>query len=310
MGFIDEWKKRNESRIKETKFTLSLFRHSLLSMIGLGLIIFIILVALFAPYLAKEHPTYVRLLNPEGKYVTEERWDIHFGDKLLPPSREHYFGTDDYGHDIFSMIVYGARLSIKIGLLVVISATIIGVILGAIAGYFGGYLGELIMRITDIFLSIPGLILAMAFAAALGRSIEHVMYALIIVWWPYYTRLIRGQILKTREETYVEAARSLGTPDSKIIFKHILPNTFAPVFVQMTMDLGNVVLTAAGLSFIGLGANPGTAEWGLMISMGRVYIFQAWWYVFFPGLAIVLFVLGFNLLGDGLRDVLDPKLRR
>jgi len=310
MAFIDEWKERNESRIKETKFTLNLFRHSFLSMVGLGLILLLLLIAAFAPLIATQHPTYVKLLNPEGKYVTEQRWDIHFGEKLEPVSSKHLFGTDDYGHDLFSMIVYGARLSIKMGLMVVVSAVIIGVTLGALAGYFGGWIDEIVMRTTDIFFSIPGLILAMAFAAALGRSIEHVMEALIIVWWPLYTRLIRGQILKTREETYVEAARSLGTTDSKIIFKHILPNSFAPVFVQITMDLGNVVLTAAGLSFIGLGASPGTAEWGLLISMGRTYIFQAWWYVFFPGLAIVLFVLGFNLLGDGLRDVMDPKLRR
>ena len=310
MGFIDEWKKRNESRIKETKFMLNLFRHNFLSMLGLVLILFILLVAALAPFIATEHPEYVTLINPQGKRVTEQRWEIHFDEKLEPPSREHFFGTDDYGHDIFSMIVYGSRLSIKIALMVVVSALIVGVVLGALAGYFGGWTDEIVMRVTDIFFSIPGLILAMAFAAALGRSIEHVMQAMIVVWWPVYTRIIRGQILKTREETYVEAARSLGTTDWKIIFKHILPNSFAPLFVQVTMDMGAVVLNAAGLSFIGLGAPPGTAEWGLMISLGRGHIFHAWWYVFFPGIAIVLFVLGFNLLGDGLRDILDPKLRR
>jgi len=310
MRFFDEWKKRNESRIKETKFTLNLFRHSFLSMLGLVLILLMILTALFAPFIATEHPNYVTLINPQGKRVTEQRWEIHFEEKLEPISSEHLFGTNDYGYDIFSMIVYGSRLSIKIALMVVVTALIIGIVLGALAGYFGGWMDEIVMRVTDIFFSIPGLILAMAFTAALGRSIEHVMYAMIIVWWPVYTRIIRAQILKTREETYVEAARSLGTTDLKIIFKHILPNSFAPLFVQVTMDMGAVVLTAAGLSFIGLGASPGTAEWGLMISTGRAYIFQAWWYVFFPGMAIVLFVLGFNLLGDGLRDVLDPKLRR
>lgn len=310
MGFFDEWKKRNESRIKETKFTLNLFRHSFLSMLGLVLILLMLLVAAFAPLIATEHPKYVTLINPQGKRVTEQRWEIHFDEKLEPISSKHLFGTNDYGYDIFSMIVYGSRLSIKIALMVVVTALIIGVVLGALAGYFGGWIDEIVMRVTDIFFSIPGLILAMAFTAALGRSIEHVMQAMIIVWWPIYTRIIRAQILKTREETYVEAARSLGTTDWKIIFKHILPNSFAPLFVQVTMDMGAVVLTAAGLSFIGLGASPGTAEWGLMISTGRAYIFQAWWYVFFPGVAIVLFVLGFNLLGDGLRDVLDPKLRR
>ncbi|MEA1993414.1 MAG: ABC transporter permease [Euryarchaeota archaeon] len=310
MEFIDRWKKRNESRIKETKFTVNLFRHSLLSMVGLTLILFMVFIAIFAPFLAKDHPEYAKLVNPQGKMVEEQRWELHFDEKLEGPSWEHPLGTDDYGHDIYSMIVYGSRISIKIAIEVVLIATVVGVLLGSLAGYFGGKVDEIVMRITDIFFSIPYLILAMAFVAALGRSIEHVMWAMIIVWWPGYTRLIRGQVLKTREETYIEAARSLGTSDLKIVFRHILPNSFAPVFVQMTMDVGSVVLTAAGLSFIGLGAPPGTAEWGIMVSLGRTYIFQAYWYVTFPGIAIALFVLGFNLLGDGLRDVMDPKLRR
>jgi len=309
MNIFDKWKVRNESKIKETKFTIHLFRKSPLAMIGLVLISLIVFAAIFAPQLATEHPTQVKVLNAQGKYVTEERWDINFDEKLEPISKEHLFGTDDYGHDLFSMILYGARLSIKMGVMVVLFSSIIGIFLGSLAGYYGGHIDEVIMRVTDIFFSIPGLILAMAFAAALGRSIEHVMQALIFVWWPMYTRLIRAQILKVREETYVEASKSLGSNNFKIIFKHILPNSFAPVFVQMTMDLGGVVLTAAGLSFIGLGASPGTAEWGLLVSSGRMYVFQAWWYIFFPGLAIIIFVLGFNLLGDGLRDIMDPKLR-
>jgi peptide/nickel transport system permease protein len=183
-------------------------------------------------------------------------------------------------------------------------------LLGGLAGYFGGVLDEILMRITDVFLSIPYLILALAIAAALGRSIDHIMEAMIITWWPTYARLMRGQVLALREQQFVEAARSVGARNSRILFRHILPNSLAPLLVQITLDLGAVLLVAAGLSFIGLGASPGTAEWGLMISDGRAFMFHAWWYVTFPGLAIVLVVLGFNLLGDGLRDVTDPKLRR
>ena len=289
---------------------MHLFRRSLLSMIGLTLIIILILVALFAPFLASEHPSYVEVSTEQGTTRTEERWEIHFDQKLLPPSAQHLFGTDDYGRDIFSMVVYGSQTSLRICLMVIAISTLIGVILGGLAGYFGGVLDEILMRITDVFLSIPYLILALAIAAALGRSIDHIMEAMIITWWPTYARLLRGQVLTIREQQYVEAARSVGASNSRILFRHILPNSFAPLLVEITLDLGAVLLVAAGLSFIGLGASPGTAEWGLMISEGRTVMFHAWWYVTFPGIAILLVVLGFNLLGDGLRDVTDPKLRR
>jgi len=274
------------------------------------LIIVLVLVALFAPFLASQHPSYVEVGTEQGTTRTEERWEIHFDQKLLPPSAQHLFGTDDYGRDIFSMVVYGAQTSLRICLLVIAISTLIGVILGGLAGYFGGVLDEILMRITDVFLSIPYLILALAIAAALGRSIDHIMEAMIITWWPTYARLLRGQVLTIREQQYVEAARSVGASNTRILFRHILPNSFAPLLVEITLDLGAVLLVAAGLSFIGLGASPGTAEWGLMIASGRTVMFHAWWYVTFPGLAILLVVLGFNLLGDGLRDVTDPKLRR
>ncbi len=289
---------------------LHLFRKSFLSMIGLILIIFVVIIAIFAPYLAIEHPTYVEVSTEQGTTRIEERWDIKFKDKLLPPSNEHFFGTDDFGRDIYSMVMYGTQISLKICLMVVFSATIIGVILGGIAGYFGGKIDEILMRITDIFLSIPYLILAMAVAAALGRSIENIMMALVVVWWPAYARLLRGQVLSIKENQYVEAARSIAASNWRILFRHIIPNSFAPLLVQITLDLGAVLLVAAGLSFIGLGAPPGTAEWGLMIAMGRTHMFHAWWYATFPGLAILITVLGFNLLGDGIRDITDPKLRR
>jgi peptide/nickel transport system permease protein len=307
---IDAFFKKYESRIKDIKFMLHLFRKSLLSMIGLILILILLFVAIFAPLIAQEHPSYVEVPTEQGTTRVEERWNINFDRKLLPPSPEHLFGTDDYGRDIFSMVLYGSQTSLKICLMVVIISMFIGVILGALAGYFGGVIDEILMRITDVFLSIPYLILAMAIAAALGRSIDHIMEAMIITWWPTYARLIRGQVLAVREQQFVEAARSVGASNSRILFRHILPNSFSPLLVEITLDLGGVLLTAAGLSFIGLGASPGTAEWGLMISEGRTHMFHAWWYVTFPGLAILLVVLGFNLLGDGLRDVTDPKLRR
>lgn len=279
-------------------------------MIGLIIILIIVFIALFAPLLALEHPTYVEVSTEQGTNRIEERWDINFDDKFIPPNSEHFFGTDDFGRDIYSMVIYGTQISLKICLMVVLSATIIGIFLGGIAGYFGGKIDEILMRITDVFLSIPYLILAIAVGAALGRSIENIMMALILVWWPQYARLLRGQVLSIRENQYVEAARSIGSSNWRILFRHIIPNSFAPLLVQITLDLGAVLLVAAGLSFIGLGAPPGTAEWGLMISSGRMHMFHSWWYVTFPGLAIVVTVLGFNLLGDGIRDITDPKLRR
>ena len=307
---LDNFLKKHESKIKDLRFMGHLFRKSLLSMIGLVLILIMIFLALFAPFIASQHPSYVKVSTEQGTTVTEERWDIDFSQKLLSPSGDHFFGTDDYGRDIFSMVVYGAQTSFRICIFVVAISTLIGIILGGIAGYFGGIIDEILMRITDVFLAIPYLILAMAVAAALGRSIDHIMEALIIVWWPTYARLMRGQVLSVREQQYVEAARSVGAKNSRILVRHIFPNAFPPLLVEITLDLGAVLLVAAGLSFIGLGASPGTAEWGLMISSGRIYMFQAWWYVTFPGLAILLVVLGFNLLGDGLRDITDPKLRR
>jgi len=307
---LDDFLKKHESRIKDLRFMAHLFRKSLLSMIGLILILILIIVALFAPFIASQHPSYVRVSTEQGTTVIEERWDINYNEKLLPPSAKHFFGTDDYGRDIFSMVVYGSQTSFRICIIVVAISTIIGMFLGGIAGYYGGVIDEVLMRVTDVFLAIPYLILAMAVAAALGRSIDHIMEAMIIVWWPTYARLIRGQVLSVREQQFVEAARSVGASNPRILFRHIFPNSFAPLLVEITLDLGAVLLTAAGLSFIGLGASPGTAEWGLMISSGRIHMFHAWWYVTFPGLAILLVVLGFNLLGDGLRDVTDPKLRR
>lgn len=225
----------------------------------------------------------------------------------------HILGTTVDGEDILSGLLMGAPISMRIGLIVVAIGTLIGSVLGALAGYFGGPFDELIMRITDVFLAIPALILAMAVAAALGRNLDNVMYALIVTWWPPYTRLVRGQTLSVRENVYIEAARASGGSELRVVGRHILPNTLSPILVQASLDVGSVVLVAAGLSFLGLGAQPGTPEWGLMVSKGfRLFppVGQNWWQVTFSGLMIFLFVLGFNLLGDGVRDIMDPRLRR
>jgi peptide/nickel transport system permease protein len=222
----------------------------------------------------------------------------------------HTLGTTTFGEDVLTGIILGAAISVRIGIVVVFISTLIGSLLGALSGYFGGHADELIMRITDVFLAIPGLVLALAVAAALGRNLDNVMLALIVVSWPGYTRLVRGQALSVRENTYIEAARASGASELRVITRHLIPNTLSPILVQAAFDTGTIVLVAAGLSFLGLGAQPGTPEWGLMVSTGFEFFPQNWWQVSFSGLMIFLFVFGFNLLGDGVRDIADPRLRR
>lgn len=288
-----KWLERNESRIKELKHSAKLFSKSPLAMMGLVIIIIFLLVALFAPLLVTHSADYMDVTNADAE-----------------PSSQHKLGTDDHGGDIYSKIIWGSRVSIQIGVMVVFSAIIMGTIVGSIAGYYGGLVDEIFMRITDIFLGFPSLVLAMVICAALGSSITNVMIAMAVVWWPPYARLIRGQVLSIKERSYVEAARAIGASDFRIIFRHILPNSFSPLMVQATMDLGSVIITAAGLSFIGLGAQPGAAEWGRMVSDGRQALQFHPGETTFPGLAILIVCLGFNLLGDGLRDILDPRMRR
>ncbi|NLX86271.1 MAG: ABC transporter permease [Clostridiales bacterium] len=283
-------------RIREIRLSLYLLGRNRLTRLSLGVVILLVLTALVAPFIV-----------PYPEHIEAETNPV---DKLLPPSGKYFFGTDELGRDIFSRVIYGTRISLQTALIAVGLALLIGIPLGAIAGATGGMVDEVIMRITDIFLSFPPLLLAIAIAAFLGPSLENAMLAIAVSWWPWYTRLIRGQAVSIRERQFVKAAKAIGTPPARIIFGHIVPNCIAPVIVQASMDIGGVILTIASLSFLGLGAQPPTPEWGLMVSTSRNYFLNAWWYSIFPGLAIFVTVLVFNLLGDGLREILDPKTRK
>lgn len=229
--------------------------------------------------------------------------------RLSAPSSEYLMGTDQLGRDVLSRIMSGARISLGIATLILVIAIPVGTLVGLAAGYAGGIVDEILMRITDIFLAFPALILAMAIAAALGPNLRNTVIALTLVYWPWYARLIRGQVLQIKERDYVEAARSVGVGSPRLISRHILPNAIAPIIIQATIDVGFAILATAGLSFIGLGAQPPTPEWGAMISDARTFFREAWWYFTFPGVALTLTVIGFNLLGDGLRDYFDPRTR-
>jgi peptide/nickel transport system permease protein len=230
--------------------------------------------------------------------------------RLQPPSAQHWLGTDSLGRDIASRILYGARISLIIGVVVVASAGVVGTAIGLIAGYLGGLVDEALMRLTEVFLAFPALILAMAIAGALGPSLTNAIIAIAAVTWAVYARLTRGQILSLRRREFVEAARAMGATQTRIVVRHLLPNALAPLMIQASFDLGSSIIAAAGLSFIGFGAQPPTPEWGVMISEGRNYISTQPWLSLFPGLAILLAVGSFNLLGDGLRDAFDPRLSR
>jgi len=283
-------KSRKESEWRRAFRGICKSRLALFGLLITGLLIF---VAILAPLIAPYSPTKMSLRE-----------------RLSPPSASHLFGTDDAGRDILSRVIYGSRITLRICIIVVGLTLGIGTLLGILSGYIGGLVDELIMRLNDVFLAFPALILAMAIAAALGPSLENAIIAMVVIWWPRYARVSRGQVLAIREIDYVTAARALGASSSRIMIRHILPNCISPIVVQATLDLGEVVLTAATLSFIGFGAQPPVPEWGAMISVGRNFIRDYWWYPTFPGLAILVTVMGFNLLGDAVRDILDPRLRR
>jgi peptide/nickel transport system permease protein len=258
--------------------------------VGSVLVVCYMLVAVFGPLLAPYDPSLQ-----------------HLGIRLAPPSGAHWFGTDSLGRDLFSRVLYGSRLSISAGVAVVLVAMVVGTLAGTTAGFFGGVWDDVVMRLTDMFLAFPSLILAMAIAAILHPSLTNALIAVTVTWWPAYARLIRGQTLAVKSNQYVEAARALGSGTGRLIFRHILPNAFAPVLVQATLDVGAVILTVAGLSFIGFGAQPPTPEWGLMVSEGRSFLQTQWWIPTLPALAILVLVLACNLTGDGLRDIMDPR---
>lgn len=272
------------------------FRSNYLSMVGLTMLIFFLLVAIFAPLIAP--------------YPEDATGKTRVVARLLPPSAEFAFGTDKIGRDIFSRVVMGTPLAFQVGIVIILLATSIGVTIGAVAGYAGGWVDDILMRVTDIFLTVPPLVLAIAISAALGKGIVNMMIGISLVWWPGFARLTRSLALSLREEPFVEAAYGIGAGHLRIIFRHILPNAVSPIIVKMTTDFGFAVLTAAALGFLGLGAQPPTPEWGAMINDGRSYFPDEWWIATFPGMAIWLMVFSWNLLGDGLRDVLDPRSRR
>lgn len=234
---------------------------------------------------------------------------VELGRRLLSPSVTHPFGTDALGRDVLSRVIYGVQVSVPTGLIVVLIAVVIGTAWGGIAAYVGGWIEEGMMRVADVILSFPALILAMAIAAALGAGVTSAIGAMVVVWWPVYARLTRSLVIVQRNQEYVQAARVLGYSPARILVRHILPNATGPLIVLMTLDVGAAIITFAGLSFLGLGVRPPTAEWGAMISDGRLLISQ-WWVATFPGLAIISVVLGVNFLGDGIRDWLDPRARR
>ena len=259
-------------------------------MVGLAIVVALLLVAALAPWLATHPPT--------GQAL---------GDRLQPPSAAHWLGTDELGRDIYSRIVYGARLTLYIVGLVVIMVGPIGLLVGTVAGYVGGWLDTVLMRITDIFLAFPRLILALAFVAALGPGIENAIIAIAITAWPPYARIARAETLTVRNSDFIAAIQLQGASRARIIWGHIVPLCTSSLIVRLTLDMAGIILTAAGLGFLGLGAQPPLPEWGAMISSGRQYLLEQWWVATMPGIAIFVVSLGFNLLGDGLRDILDPK---
>jgi peptide/nickel transport system permease protein len=283
----------------ETEATRT-WRHILAVIVGdplalasVGVILIFILLAVFAGQIAP--------------YPDQGAGKTNASNTMHPPSAENILGADKLGRDVLSRIMVGARAALIIPIFVVLFAVLIGAPLGAWAGYKGGWVDEIIMRLTDLFLAFPSLLLAMAIAFALGRGLDKAAIALIVSWWPWYTRIARGVAVGLRERYFVEAARAAGVRDVVILFRHILPNTISPILVQATVDMGTVILAMGGLAFLGLGTQPPAPDWGLMVSEGRTYMLNQWWIATYPGAAIFIVVLAFNLLGDTLRDIFDPR---
>jgi len=268
-------------------------RGNLLLIVGVVIVALVLVVTLLAPVIARYPPA-----------------KLDFRHKLVAPNADYLFGTDEFGRDIFSRTVYGARVSLQAALIILLVGGTIGVTVGLITAYKGGWYDDIAMRVSDVFMAFPSLLLAMAVSAALGASLQAATFAIAVVWWPGYARLVRSTVLTIREQPYIEAARVTGMGDARIVLRHVFPNILSPLIVKATTDVGAAILLTASLGFIGLGAQEPTAEWGRMVAAGRTHILDAWWYPTFPGLAIFVVVLGFAWVGDGLRDVLDPTLQR
>lgn len=268
------------------------FKKSKAALVGTAIVVFFVLLAIFGPYFA-----------PQGMN------DQNLTDRLLAPSSEHWFGTDDLGRDIFSRILYGARLSLSVGFTAVVLSAVMGSFLGIIAGYYGRWVDTIISRLFDIMLAFPSILLAIAIVSILGPSLQNALIAIAIINIPSFGRLIRSRVLSIKEEEYILAAKAIGMKNSRILWKHILPNSMTPVIVQGTLAVATAILEAAALGFLGLGAQAPQAEWGKMLADARSFFMTAPWAMIFPGVTIMLTVVGFNLMGDGLRDALDPKMK-
>lgn len=270
-------------------------KRNKMAVLGLIILIILVLLAVFADVIA----------NYDNVVIKQ-----NLAHRLQGPSAAHWLGTDEFGRDIFARLVHGTRVSLQVGIVAVGISIVIGGILGAVAGYYGGKLDNTIMRIMDIFLAVPSILLAIAIVSALGPSIINLMLAISISSVPSYARIVRASVLSIRDQEFIEAAKAIGANNTRIIFRHIIPNSLAPVIVQATLGVASAILSTAGLSFIGLGIQPPAPEWGSMLSGGRQYLRYAWWVTTFPGVAIMITILSLNLLGDGLRDALDPRLKQ
>jgi peptide/nickel transport system permease protein len=288
-------KAKYSSRRREYLSGLSRIYKNPLTAFGLGIIFILIVTVFFAPFLAP--------------YPDQGRGLSNLKERLLSPSIKHPLGTDNLGRDILSRIIFGSRISLKATFVVIAIVLSLGVPLGLIAGYIGGKVDDIIMRFADMILAFPSLLLAIAIVASLGPSLINALIAVSLPWWPWYTRLMRSQVLSIKEMQFVESARAIGVSRRRIMFRHILPNCLSPIIVQATLDMGYIILAIAGLGFLGLGTQPPTADWGVMVSDGREFFMIQWWISTFSGAAIFLTVLAFNLVGDGIREALDPKIR-
>jgi peptide/nickel transport system permease protein len=282
-----------EKLIPPWKEALQSFYKNKLAVIGMAIVLFFIVLAVIAPWVAP--------------YGFKEQV---LADRMQAPSSKHWFGTDDFGRDIFSRILYGARISLWVGFFSVLGSVVAGTFLGIVAGYYGRWVDGIISRVFDIMLAFPSILLAIAVVSILGPSLQNALIAIAVINVPNFGRLVRSRVLSVKQEEYIMSARAIGMKDSRILFRHILPNSISPVIVQATLAIATAIIEAAALGFLGLGAQPPEPEWGKMLADSKNYITQAPWTLFFPGIAIMLTVLGFNLMGDGLRDVLDPKMKQ